>query len=166
MGRPEQPTPNLIKPCLRQIDLFIKRRHQFPILFVETQGRFDRSSRRSFSIEHLWLLGPFASIAGVIGQSSVPETTAANALKSDLVSLVKPTFSMATATLGLAYRYSAEDHPRIAILRRALALTNLEPKWARRCRDDHPDPISMENDRERPSLPQAVRLTQKPSSHK
>ena len=54
------------------------------------------------------------------GLSSVPETTAKDALKSQAVGLVKLQTPQPTATLGLVYRTASADHPRIALLRQAL----------------------------------------------
>jgi LysR family transcriptional regulator of abg operon len=55
-----------------------------------------------------------------VGISSVPESTAQEALRSKAVSLVKLQSPQPTATLGLVYRIAAADHPRIALLRRAV----------------------------------------------
>ena len=61
-------------------------------------------------------------VAAGVGLSSVPETTAKEALKSKDVSLVKLETPQPTATLGLVYRITAADHPRISLLRQALPL--------------------------------------------
>lgn len=61
-------------------------------------------------------------VAAGVGLSSVPETTARDALKSKAVSLVRLQSPQPTATLGLVYRTAAASHPRIAQLRQALPL--------------------------------------------
>ena len=61
-------------------------------------------------------------VAAGVGLSSVPETTANDALKSKAVSLVKLQTPQATATLGLVYRTASADHPRVSLLRQALPI--------------------------------------------
>jgi LysR family transcriptional regulator of abg operon len=63
-------------------------------------------------------------VAAGVGLSSVPETTATDALKSKAVSLVKLQTPQPTATLGLVYRIAAADHPRVSLLRQALPIQN------------------------------------------
>ena len=55
-----------------------------------------------------------------VGLSSVPESTAQEALRSKAVNLVKLQSPQPTAMLGLVYRIAAADHPRIALLRHAV----------------------------------------------
>jgi LysR family transcriptional regulator, regulator of abg operon len=60
-------------------------------------------------------------VAAGIGLSSVPESTAREALRSKTVSLVKLQTPQPAAMLGLVYRIAAADHPRIALLRQAVS---------------------------------------------
>lgn len=61
-------------------------------------------------------------VAAGVGLSSVPESTAFEAVRGKLVSLVRVESPPPKATLGLVYRSASEPHPRIAALRRALNL--------------------------------------------
>lgn len=61
-------------------------------------------------------------VAAGVGLSSVPESTARDALKNKTVSLVKLTAPQPSATLGLVYRLASSEHPRISLLRQALPL--------------------------------------------
>lgn len=61
-------------------------------------------------------------VAAGVGLSSVPETTAKEALKSKAVRMVKLQTPQPTATLGLVYRTASADHPRVSLLRQALPL--------------------------------------------
>jgi len=62
-------------------------------------------------------------VAAGVGLSSVPESTAQEALDNKTVSLVRLQPPQPSATLGLVYRITASDHPRIALLRQALPLS-------------------------------------------
>lgn len=62
-------------------------------------------------------------VAAGVGLSSVPESTARDALKNKTVSLVKLLSPQPSATLGLVYRIATSEHPRISLLRRALPLS-------------------------------------------
>ena len=59
-------------------------------------------------------------IAGNVGLSGVPETTAKEGLQTKAVSLVKLQIPQSTATLGLVSRTASADHPRLFLLRQAL----------------------------------------------
>lgn len=61
-------------------------------------------------------------VAEGVGLSSVPESTARDALKNKAVGQVKLQSPQPTATLGLVYRIATSAHPRIALLRQALPL--------------------------------------------
>jgi LysR family transcriptional regulator of abg operon len=61
-------------------------------------------------------------VAAGVGLSSVPESTAIEALRGKLVSLVRLESPPPSAILGLVYRSPSAPHPRIAALRRALKL--------------------------------------------
>jgi LysR family transcriptional regulator of abg operon len=61
-------------------------------------------------------------VAAGVGLSSVPESTAQEALRSGVVSLINLQTPQPSATLGLVYRTAAVDHPRIVLLRQALKL--------------------------------------------
>ncbi len=61
-------------------------------------------------------------VAAGVGLSSVPESTAQEALRSGVVSLIRLQTPQPSATLGLVYRTAAADHPRIFLLRQALKL--------------------------------------------
>jgi len=61
-------------------------------------------------------------VAAGVGLSSVPESTATEAVQRKLVGLVRLESPPPSATLGLVYRNSSRPHPRIAALREALSL--------------------------------------------
>ena len=61
-------------------------------------------------------------VAAGVGLSSVPESTATEAVQSKLVSLIRLESPPPSATLGLVYRSASRLHPRIAELRQALTL--------------------------------------------
>jgi len=61
-------------------------------------------------------------VAHGVGMSSVPASTAREHVRSKAVSLVRLQAPQQTATLGLVYRETSIDHPRIARLREALNL--------------------------------------------
>ena len=103
----ETPWVLTVKPSLARVlveDSF--RRHGLapPVPICETDGPITAA--------HM--------VAAGVGLSSVPETTANDALKSKSVSLVKLQTPQATATLGLVYRTASADHPRVSLLRQAL----------------------------------------------
>jgi DNA-binding transcriptional LysR family regulator len=60
-------------------------------------------------------------VAAGVGLSGVPESTARDALRTKSVGLVKVQTPLPSAALGLVYRTAAADHPRIVLLRKALA---------------------------------------------
>ncbi|HUD34793.1 MAG TPA: LysR family transcriptional regulator [Variovorax sp.] len=72
-------------------------------------------------------VGPLTAacmVAAGVGLSSVPESTAQDALRNQSISLVKVGTPLPSATLGLVYRTAAAGHPRIMSLRNALELCN------------------------------------------
>jgi LysR family transcriptional regulator of abg operon len=61
-------------------------------------------------------------VACGVGLSNVPESSARDHLQNKAVSLIRLETPQPNATLGLVYRMTSAEHPRIASLRRALNL--------------------------------------------
>jgi len=105
----EEPWVLTLKPSLARVfaeDSF--RRHGVapPVPICETDGPLTAARM----------------VAAGVGLSSVPESTAREPSRAKEVSLVKLESPQPSATLGLVYRKASADHPRVALLRQALAL--------------------------------------------
>lgn len=121
-GRPLAQAQSVSWPGLADAPWVLTRKPSLARVFVEDSFRRDGAAPPTPRCETDSRVTAARLVAAGVGLSSVPESMARDALRSQTISLVKVRTPQPGATLGMVYRTDAAEHPRIGLLRQALRL--------------------------------------------